>query len=219
VLVSYTRRLHDLPPPVQLYTRARALAMVELAINARPPMRWHTLDPNVERNVRISSGSGDEGSVWLADAGCVVRGFDHESELSPWMAAKRRIWPGLLDGFPADLAEGPRLTAYDGVENLTFVLWWHGDGPWQIGALPPEDPTNSDMDGSHLLLNALVSDDGALAFLSEYYEADMPRDLLSRFRDNNTFDPRAIMDLPNRRPLDAISEELASLGIDVGPRS
>ncbi len=187
--------------------------MFELAINARPSMRWHTLDPNVERNVRISSGSGDGASAWLTDAGCVVRGFDHESDLSPWMAAERRIWPGLLDGLPAGLAAGPRLSVHDGVEDLTFVLWWHGDGPWQTGTLPPEDPTNDGTDGSHFLLNALVSDDGGLAFLSDYYETDMPQGLLSRFPDADTVDPRAITDLPNRRRLDAIAEELGLLGI------
>ena len=216
--MSYTRRLHDLPHPVQLYSRARALAVVELAINARPSMRWHTLDPNVDRNVRISSGSGDEASVWLTTAGCVVRGFDHESDLSPWMATERRIWPGLLDGFPAELAEGPRSSVHEGVEDVTFVLWWHGDGPWQTGTLPPEDPTNADLDGSHFLLNALVSDDGGLAFLSEYYETDMPHDLLSGFPDANTIDPEAITDVPNRRPLDAIAEELGLLRIRFDPR-
>lgn len=189
------------------------MAVVELAINARPSMRWHTMDPSIDHTVRISSGSGDEASIWLTDAGCVIRGFDHESDLSPWQADERRIWPGLLDGLPARLAEGPRLSIHDGVEDLTFVLWWHGVGPWQTGTLPPEDPMNADMDGSHHLLRALVSDDDAVAFLSEYYETDIPEDALDRIPPGNAIDPMALADLPNLRALETIAEELASLGI------
>jgi len=215
VSLSYTRRTHDLPNPIELYGRARALALVELAINDRPLLRVHTLDPAIDQHVRVSSGSGDEASVWLPSPGCVVRGFDHESELSPWMADERRIWPGLFDGLPPEFADGPRLNIHDGVEDLTFLLWWRGDGPWQTGTLPPEVPGQGDLDGSHVLLSPLASDVGGLGFLNEVYETDMPTDILGRFPNEGTVDWDALSDLPNLRPPDVVAMDLASLGIDL----
>jgi hypothetical protein len=187
--------------------------LVELAINDRPFLRVHALDPDINHHVRVSSGSGDEASVWLPSAGCVVRGFDHESELSPWMADERRIWPGLLNGLPPELADGPRLNVHDGVEDLTFLLWWSGDGPWQTGTLPPEIPGEGDLDGSHFLLNPLASDEGGLGFLTEVYETDMPTDVLGGFSNDGTVDWEALSDLPKLRPPDVIAMELTPLGI------
>ncbi len=213
--VSSTRRLLDLPSPRRLFGLARSLALVELAMNPKPHLRWHTLDHSVRHLVRVSSGGGDEAMVWLSDRGCVVRGFDHESPISPWAQSERQLWPGLVDGFPPAFANGPRLSITEDVENLTFLLWWLDQGPWQVGSLSPPDlePINADIDGSEYLMSSFASEEGGLAFLSEYYEAQFPSDLLDRFPFNGSLSVSAFVGLPRLRPYDAIAEELAGLGI------
>ncbi|KUM80987.1 hypothetical protein AQI70_03055 [Streptomyces curacoi] len=64
----------------------------------------------------MRSGSGDEFDVVFSLAGAYIRGFDHESPMSP--NAEDVVWPGVLDSVPgafhaqiAELARRLRLDA------------------------------------------------------------------------------------------------------------
>ncbi|GGV05405.1 hypothetical protein GCM10010502_70370 [Kitasatospora aureofaciens] len=43
----------------------------------------------------MRNGSGDEYSIVFAPAGVYLRGFDHESPMSPY--AEDGVWPGVVD--------------------------------------------------------------------------------------------------------------------------
>jgi hypothetical protein len=108
-----------------------------------------------ERVARANSATGDGWLIWFAPQGVVIRGFDHESPVSPWARDPVAPWPGLFDGLPDKLRHGPRLEV-GWVESVTFCLWWDvADPGWRAGVVAQPDAEDADPDGSGSLLAEL----------------------------------------------------------------
>ncbi|MEV6183599.1 hypothetical protein AB0M07_42420, partial [Streptomyces sp. NPDC052015] len=63
--------------------------------------RYHSFDANWSETEEVFStrnGSGDEFDIVFSPAGAYIRGFDHESPMSPY--ADDAVWPGVLDSVP-----------------------------------------------------------------------------------------------------------------------
>jgi len=73
----------------------------------------------------MRNGCGDDCYIMFTTAGAFIRGFDHESPMTPWRTDPPQLWPGLIDDVPdtlrAFLAE--TAFAYDDVFAATYVLW------------------------------------------------------------------------------------------------
>ncbi|WP_308282422.1 hypothetical protein [Streptomyces lichenis] len=48
----------------------------------------------------MSNGSGDEYGIVFCPAGVWIRGFDHESLMSPYARDELEVWPGVLEEVP-----------------------------------------------------------------------------------------------------------------------
>ncbi|PPA38178.1 hypothetical protein BF14_033785 [Streptomyces griseus] len=85
-----------LPAPAELRAYLRALALLDQAICRDPRFSRFsfstTWGPGTEAAV-MDNGSGDDFSVLFAQAGVLVRGFDHESEMSPYGTDDEQVWP------------------------------------------------------------------------------------------------------------------------------
>lgn len=106
-----------------------------------------------EELASMDNGSGDEYSIVFTAAGAFIRGFDHESPMSPYGDDDYATWPGLVETVPREFAAqltepafchdggaGPFLTA-------TVCLWrLHEDPVWRAGDIDfpgeTEDPTD-----------------------------------------------------------------------------
>src|SRR5580765_5691707 len=80
-----------------------SLAVLDAIMEPRAVMRYFTYEPAWGSSTELASmrnGSGDEYSIMFSSAGAYVRGFDHESSLSPWGQSPPAIVPGLVDGVP-----------------------------------------------------------------------------------------------------------------------
>ena len=98
-----------------------------------------------------------------------MKGFAHESPMSPWSNQPERVWPGVLDSVPAEFAEFLTEAAFS-MEETTFCIWRRNDDDsWQTGEIQyPEEP---DPDGSDDLLFALDGDpESYKEFAENYYE-------------------------------------------------
>ncbi|MFP5369913.1 MAG: hypothetical protein ACLGI3_04090 [Actinomycetes bacterium] len=90
--------------------------------------RWFSFDAawgDGEQVASMRNGSGDEWSITFSGAGTYVRGFDHESALSPFAQEPQGLAPGLLEGLPEVLrasAEEPAFTMAD-LPLVTVALW------------------------------------------------------------------------------------------------
>lgn len=138
--------------------------------------RYYSFDPRWAPNEMLGSmrnGEGDWFFAWLPEGGgAAIRGFDHESAMTPFRRRDHAPWPGLYEGLPATWVEVPSMGGFP-PEEVTFCLWNSGKN-WQTG--PVVFPSGeTDPDGSERLL-ALLDDDPAsyVRFAGEYYDRAVP---------------------------------------------
>lgn len=180
-VVPSTAHLDRLAEPADLLAACRALSLAEAALNANAATRWHTLERVGEDAwlCRIIDGAGNEAVMSFSPVGAVIRGFDHESLLSPWAREPMHLWPGLDDGLPEPLRRTPTIMI-DGIESVTFCIWWaRGAAEWSVGTVEPPRGGYADPDGSEYLLRPTSGVEEAHRFLTEYYELDLPEELVS----------------------------------------
>lgn len=131
----------------------------------------------------MNDGSGNDYSIVFAPNGVFIRGFDHESEMSP--ARTDELWPGLVDGVPpslVDLTENELFT-YEGVLSATYCIWREAhDSQWRVGEIEyPELDGRDDVDGSRQLETLCDgTPDTYLRFATTHYGRPIDRDLAMR---------------------------------------
>ncbi|WP_223243092.1 hypothetical protein [Streptomyces sp. CBMA123] len=93
-----------LPAPAELRAHLRALAVLDQAICRDPRFSRYSFSTTWGTEAALmDSGSGDDFSVLFTPAGVLVRGFDHESEMSPYATDDEQVRPGVIDEVPAAL--------------------------------------------------------------------------------------------------------------------
>lgn len=115
--------LETLPSPEVMQRRLRVFAMVDAIV--APEFRSFEFHPKWGRGEQMGAfknGSGDFFFAWFSPRGAVLRGFDHESKMSPFQHQPPRPWPGLLEGLPKPLGYALTEPAF-ALEELTFLLW------------------------------------------------------------------------------------------------
>lgn len=195
-----SRRLDLVPQPDELQRRCQALALLEAGLNRNPSTRWHVFgSSDDQRTCRVSDGSGNEAMYWFRDEVAVIRGFDHESPITPWAQEPMALWPGIYETAPSFVAESPTIEVA-GVESVTFCFWW-SDGAWRRGPVEFPPSVHADPDGSEYLLKPVASVGKATAFLGGYYERAVDSGLVGAVFEG--------------QPIEG--ELLAAMAIDVTP--
>ncbi|MFI6119288.1 hypothetical protein ACIBCU_05440 [Streptomyces sp. NPDC051064] len=176
--------VHDvaqaLPDIPALRDRCRSIAMLETVLNPHGE-RCYSFSSScsaTEEVASMRSGSGDEFDVIFSPAGAYIRGFDHESAMSPYVGDEP--WPGVVDSVPEVFrryVEEPAFTD-GGVPTVTACLWREAvSGHWQAGEI--DFPENSaDPDGSGWMFRLLVapSPEEFQRFAEDYYEIQVDLD-------------------------------------------
>ena len=167
--------LPNLSPP-RLLQAWQCAARCDAAITSEDWLRAFRYAPHWADGVamaRYDNGAGDHVVGFFgADGKVVLKGFDHESAVSPHAREEYGVWPGLYDGLPQDLL---RLLQDEAVEceHVTFCCWSVDGLSWQSGkAVIPDDID----DGSAWLLRMVQMD--AQAFIEwgkSYYEDSFAR--------------------------------------------
>ncbi|MGW7285382.1 hypothetical protein ACWGH4_07785 [Streptomyces sp. NPDC054847] len=180
--------VHDvaaaLPAIPDLLKLCRSIAMAEAVLN-QGDYRYYTFDAawsDTEEVFAMRNGSGDEFDIVFSPAGVYVRGFDHESPMSPY--ADDTVWPGVLDEVPdvfRAYVEEPAFMDED-MPSVTFCLWRRtGDDRWHAGRIDfPDD--SDDPDGSGWMFDLPVdpSPEAFQSFAEDYYERPVDLDAVRR---------------------------------------
>ena len=119
----------------------------------------------------IDNGSGDSLDVIFTDKMILVKGFDHESNLSQFAADE---WnQDIIDGFYKGLDEKyQNLYSEEQKDETTFFIWYDGQAHQQ---------TYQDQDGGEWLLSYLFdSFERFHEFVTDYYEITVDKDLLRK---------------------------------------
>jgi hypothetical protein len=169
-----TRDLSTMPDIPSLERLTQSLAMLDAIISPEWEYRYFSFnanwDPSLgERMASMRNGSGNEYFLLFASAGAILKGFDHESPMSPWIDAQNAVWPGVLDQVPEGFAAFLTEPAFN-LKDTTFCIWRTGsDSVWRCGSI--SFPEGSDPDGSEGLLWAFDGNPATYAeFAREYYE-------------------------------------------------
>ena len=162
--------------PSQLQHAWQCAARCDAALTSEDWLRAFRHEPDWADGVamaRYDNGAGDHVVGFFgADGTAVLKGFDHESPVSPHAREEYGIWPGLYDGLPPQLWRWLQDEAVE-QEHVTFCCWSVDGLSWQSGsAIIPDDID----DGSAWLLGMVQMD--AQAFIEwgkSYYEDSFER--------------------------------------------
>ncbi|MFI5878221.1 hypothetical protein [Streptomyces sp. NPDC051554] len=175
-----------LPDPAELRVHLRALAVLDSTIGDDPQFCVYAFDADWgpgEEAALMDNGSGDDFSVLFAPAGVLVRGFDHESAMSPYGTDDEEVWPGVVDEVPdalRPLLDDPAFRD-EGLDftRVTVCLWREtGDTAWRTGSAIDFPAGHESPDGSGFLFRLLTdrSPETVQAHFEDYYERPVPLD-------------------------------------------
>ncbi|MGQ4375649.1 hypothetical protein ACN6K9_004998 [Streptomyces sp. SAS_267] len=171
----------DLPDIDSLKNLCRSMAMAEAILNPDGEC-VHSYSAHWAETGQVASmrnGSGDELDIVFAPVGAYIRGFGHESPLSPYRHEDGpEPWPGVLDSVPEAFrcyVEEPAFTDEDGCPVVTACLWRETGAPsWQTGPITfPAD--RLDLDGSARLFELLLAptSEAFQAFAEDCYKVSV----------------------------------------------
>lgn len=174
------------PDPAELRLHLRALAALDAAMADDPQFCLYTFGAGWgpgEEAALMDNGSGDDFSAVFSPAGVLVRGFDHESAMSPYGREDEEVWPGVVDEVPDALRPLLDDAAFGdpglGVPRVTVCLWREtGDTVWRAGSAIDFPPGHRSPDGSGCLFHLLTdrSPETVRAHFEDYYERPVPLD-------------------------------------------
>jgi hypothetical protein len=164
----------SLPDIATLRERCRALAVLEAILSPEEESRYYSFTSSWSDDEEIASmdnGSGDAWSIVFSPAGAFLRGFDHESPMSP-AVNDEDLWPGLVDRVPDvfSAAVNEPAFSYEGTLEATVCLWRQtGDDRWHAGDI--DFPACPDPDGADRLFSVLLDPTGLAyhRFAEDYY--------------------------------------------------
>lgn len=216
-------QLADRLPAIGVVRRwSQSLAVLDAIMSAEREYRYFSFDAQFGPDQALASmrnGSGDEYSIIFTSDGAFVRGFDHESPLSPFIQTPRALWPGLLTGLPASLvaaAEEPAFTM-EGVPVMTVALWrLAGDEQWHHGQIAyPQAWENeyADPDGSGWLFAQLDGRaESYLSYASEYFERRLLAEAVTAIIEHRPLTTALVRALNPERSHHDLIDELNRVG-------
>jgi hypothetical protein len=145
----------------------------------------------------MRNGQGDSWFCVFGAPGVFLKGFDHESVMSPWNAKSPKVWPGVLESVPEAFKSFASEPAFS-MDDTTFCLW-RGveDIAWKIGNI--SYPVGEDPDGSGWMLSILDGNpDTYRNWAESYYEHPISLSAVQQVYEYLSLTPEIVRELnPN----------------------
>lgn len=169
--------------------------------------RWR----NHQQVAMYIDGSGDELYVHFLQRGCFVKGFAHESQMTPYRRPDHSIWSGVLDDVPQEFHCSLNEPAFS-PEATTFAIWrLASDTKWSTGKVV--FPADDYKDGSMELLHPVTF--GASEFtewLAENYETDVNSDIIESVFHGQPLSETQMKKLNPESPIHLIRDAVRATG-------
>jgi hypothetical protein len=221
-MMTAARLADRLPAPRIVRRWSQSLAVLDVIMSTRRDYRCFSFDAEFGPGRALASmrdGSGNEYSITFTGDGTFVRGFDHESPLSPFIQSPPALSPGLLTGLPGSLsavAQEPAFTLA-GVPLMTVALWrLAGEGQWHHG--PISYPLNweseyADPDGADWLFAQLDGHaESYLQYASDYFERRLPAAAVTAVLEHSPLTAALISELNPARSQHDLTDDLMQIG-------
>jgi hypothetical protein len=203
-----TRDLHLLPGVDQLRALLQSLAMLDAILSPKWQYRYYSFDSRWDEGEQMGSmrdGCGDGFFALFNVTGCFFKGFAHEAPMAHY------VWPGVLDGVPAEFAGCLNLPVFD-MEDTTFCIWRrYPDQSWQRGAI--EFPAGADPDGSQSLLSALDGNPATYkAWAEDHYERPVPPEAVQHVYAHKPLTEQLVQGLNPEASLEKLAADIEEIG-------
>lgn len=177
--------LERLPDSIILKKLMKIQASLNIILCQDEWLRYHSFIQDWTEGVcmaKIDNGAGDHLILLFSHEGCIIKGFDHESELSPHAQDEYKVWQGIYDDVPKELLS---LLEDDAIEkdDVTFCIWRkNSDSSWHKGKVEiPE----GESDGSDFLLSCIFyTPEDFVEFATDYFELAPSLDVVKEIYDD-----------------------------------
>jgi hypothetical protein len=168
-----------------------------------------------EQMTSMRNGQGDEWFCVFSKVGAFLKGFDHESKMSPWNSNPPRVWPGVLDQVPDVFKSFATEPAFS-IENTTYCIWRGiNDDVWHTGRI--NYPEGDDPDGSEHMLDVLEGrPEDYKEWADWYYERSVDLDAVKAIYAHSPLSNELVVRLNPERTMDSLLEDVEQIGY---PRS
>ncbi len=130
------QRLANIPDVESLRRLSQSLAMLDAIISPRWESRYYSFNSKWSAGEMMASmrdGSGDDYFILFNSHGAIIKGFAHESAMTPWANEPLKVWRGVLDNVPNEFQSFLSEPAFS-IESTTFCIWRrYSDSSWQTG--------------------------------------------------------------------------------------
>ena len=209
-----TQDLSRLLDIAQLKALSQSLALLDAILQPDWQYRYYSFNARWADGEQLASmrdGSGDEYYLLFTPSGAILKGFAHESDMTPYHVEPPQVWTGVLDDVPQVFASFLSEPAFER-EATTFCIWReHADTAWRRGNIV--FPMREDPDGSADLLAILDNDPRTYqAWAEEYYEHDINLAAIQSIYRHEPVTDALIKSLNAEMSLQALEEDLAEIG-------
>jgi hypothetical protein len=211
--------LRLLPDVDALRRKAQALAMMDAIMSLDWKYRYFLFNANWapgEMMAKIDNGCGDDLYLLFNSAGAILKGFDHESDMSPWRTAPNTLWPRLFKTVPPEFAEFLTEPAFS-IENSTFCIWRrYNDVAWHTDDIEYPDGDEA-ADGSGWLLQEYAEGPQTYVdFCKEYYEREVPLEIVSNFYNLLPLNEENVAQLNPEITISLLKQDIDEIAYPVG---
>lgn len=169
---------------------------------------------------KIDNGAGDDLYAIFSPQGAILKGFAHESCLSPYQDGDTQIANAIYAGMPAALLQ--QLDEDTEKNDVTFCLWQlPGETVWHQNKVPLptaclEDVSTADVDGGQSFLLSYIFADAEewYQWASIYYELQEEAwDAASLLYETDEITRSMVEDINPERDYDIILDECIASGL------
>ncbi len=209
-----TRNLSALPSIDRVKSLLQSLAVLDAILSPQWERRFYSFNAHWSECEQLGSmrnGTGDDFFALFNPAGCLLKGFAHESAMTPYRTQPPKVWPGMFEGVPNEFAPALSEPAFS-MSDVTFCIWSrYGDDAWSHG--PIDFPGGEDPDGSCDLLSILDGRPESYArFAATYYESSMPLESVRYVYRHQPLTEAILSTLNANVTLDLLADDLAEIG-------
>jgi hypothetical protein len=149
-----TQALELMPSIDQTKCISQSAAMLDAILCPDWESRYFSFNARWNKQTMMASmqnGSGDDYFMTFSSVGAILKGFDHESAMSPYAQDQELVWAGVLESVPAGFSNFLDDAAFK-LEDTTYCIWrLITDTAWHCGSI--EFPTQKHAnDGSATFL-------------------------------------------------------------------
>ncbi|MFC5451572.1 hypothetical protein [Paenibacillus aestuarii] len=208
--------LERLPNPIILKKLMKIQASLNIILCEDEWLRYHRFVQDWDEGVcmaKIDNGAGDHLIILFSTEGSIIKGFDHESELSPYAQDEHKVLEGIYDDVPKELLT---LLEDDAIEkdDVTFCIWReNSDTSWRKGKV--EIP-KGESDGSDFLVGCIFhTPEDFVEFAEGYFEISPSLDIVAKIYDEFTITAEMINILNPDCDVKEVLQELELLRLKI----